>query len=193
MMGHNELTEHKAEIRAKLKQIRASIPNHDRLTYSSTITQKILELDEIKSAQNVFIYISYASEVNTHELINTLLKKGISLTVPKIINADYMHAVPFTSWNDLETGQLGILTPKGSDPKTVDFDVAITPGLGFTTTGYRIGYGRGYYDKWFAEHPVKHKIALAFEEQILEELPIDEYDIPVDKIISEDRIIISKT
>ena len=65
----------------------------------------------------------------------------------------------------------------------------ITPGLGFTYGGYRIGYGRGYYDKWFAKHTVKHKIAPAFERQILEDLKVSELDIPVDKIVTEDRMI----
>ena len=191
-MEYNDLTEQKAEIRAKLKQIRATIPKHDRLIHSKIITQKILELDEIKAAHHVFIYISYASEVNTHDLINTLLKQGKNLAVPKIIKAEPMIATAFTGWDDLISDTLGILTPANTIPYPDIIDLVVTPGLGFTQSGYRIGYGRGYYDKWFAEHPVQQKIALAFEAQILDELPIDEFDIPVNKIITEDRIIKTK-
>jgi len=186
-MEYNDLTEQKAEIRAKLKQIRATIPKHNRLIHSKIITQKILELDEIKAAQHVFIYISYASEVNTHDLINTLLKQGKNLAVPKIIKAEPMIATAFTGWDDLISDTLGILTPANTIPYPDTIDLVVTPGLGFTQSGYRIGYGRGYYDKWFAEHPVQQKIALAFEAQILDELPIDEFDIPVNKIITEDQ------
>ena len=188
-MEYSDLTERKAEIRAKLKQIRGSIPKHERLIHSKVITQKILELDEIKAAQHVFIYISYASEVGTHNLINRLLEQGKNLAVPKIVNADTMIATTFTSWDALIPDKLGILTPVNATPYPDTIDLVVTPGLGFTPTGYRIGYGRGYYDKWFAEHPVHHKIAPAFEEQILDKLPIDEFDIPVNKIITEDRII----
>jgi len=191
-MEYNDLTEQKAEIRAKLKQIRATIPKHNRLIHSKIITQKILELDEIKAAQHVFIYISYASEVNTHDLINTLLKQGKNLAVPKIIKAEPMIATTFTGWDDLIPDTLGILTPANTIPYPDTIDLVVTPDLGFTQSGYRIGYGRGYYDKWFAEHPVQQKIALAFEAQILDELPIDEFDIPVNKIITEDRIIKTK-
>jgi len=188
-MKYNDFTQQKAEIRAKLKQIRASIPKHDRLTHSKIITQKNLELDEIKAALHIFIYISYASEVDTHELINTLLEQGKMLAVPKIINAETMIATAFTDWETLIPDNLGILTPANVTPYPEPIDIVVTPGLGFTPAGYRIGYGRGYYDNWFAEHPVKHKIALAFEAQILDELPINEFDIPVDKIITEDQII----
>jgi len=188
-MKYNDLTEQKAEIRAKLRHIRASIPKHDRLTHSKIITQKILELDETKTALHVFIYISYTSEVDTHDLINTLLEQGKKLAVPKIINAETMIATAFTDWEALIPDKLGILTPANAIPYPEPIDNVVTPGLGFTPAGYRIGYGRGYYDKWFAKHPVQHKIALAFEAQILDELPINEFDIPVDKIITEDQII----
>lgn len=186
---NNDLLAQKADIRTRLKQIRASLSPDERQISSRSITQKTLELDAIKTAQRLFIYISYGTEVDTHELIDVLQEQGKSLAVPKIIDSHKMIAVTFTTWNDLEAGQLGILTPKNTTPMNADIDIAITPGLGFTQKGYRIGYGRGYYDKWFAEHPVKHKFALAFEAQILDELPVDEFDIPVNKIITENQII----
>ena len=158
-------------------------------THSKIITQKILELEETKVALHVFIYISYADEVDTHNLINTLLKQEKKLSVPKIINAETMIATAFTDWEALIPDKLGILTPANAIPYPEPIDLVVTPGLGFTPAGYRIGYGRGYYDKWFAEHPIQHKIALAFEAQILDKLPINEFDIPVDKIITEDQII----
>ena len=84
----------------------------------------------------------------------------------------------------------GILTPPGNQPCPGPYDIVITPGLGFTVTGQRIGYGRGYYDRWFTEHPVENKIALAFEVQLIKEIPHAGYDIPVDILITEKRIIV---
>ena len=186
---NSALAAQKAEFRAKLKEIRAAIPQTDRETFSKTITQTVLALEEISLARHIFIYISYGNEVGTHELIDALLTQGKQLCVPKIINSASMLAVPFSSWQELKTGQLGILTPKDSNPVTATIDVVITPGLGFTEEGYRIGYGRGYYDQWFSQHPVQHRIALAFADQILDELPVDEFDIPVSKILTNTRII----
>ena len=183
------ITEQKAEIRTRLKQIRAAIPQKERQKRSQTITRKLLDLAEIQRSQHLFIYISCDGEVGTHDLINDLLKQGKTLAVPKIIDSDHMVAVAFTGWDELETGQLGILTPTSSEPAAVNFDVVITPGLGFTTDGYRIGYGRGYYDKWFATNPVQQKIALTFDAQVIDTLPVSELDIPVNMVVTETRII----
>ena len=100
-----------------------------------------------------------------------------------------MIAVPFSGWDDLIPGELGILTPRGEDTISGNIDIAITPGLGFTRTGQRIGYGRGYYDQWFSGNSVAHKIALSFEAQILDSLPVTVTDIPVDIIVTEQEII----
>ena len=117
------------------------------------------------------------------------MNSKINEKIEEIINSDQMVAVAFNDWSELETGQLGILTPTSCEPAAVNFDVVITPGLGFTTQGYRIGYGRGYYDKWFATHQVQHKIAVTFDDQIIETLPVTEFDVPVNKIVTESRII----
>ena len=100
-----------------------------------------------------------------------------------------MIAAPFSGWDELIPGELGILTPAGEEPFKTDIDIVITPGLGFTRTGHRIGYGRGYYDKWFARNSVAHKIAVTFEAQIVDSLPVAETDIPVDIIVTEQGII----
>ena len=68
--------------------------------------------------------------------------------------------------------------------------VSITPGLGFTLTGHRMGFGRGYYDKWFVQNKVKHKIALAFEAQLVDEIPVEDNDVLMDKIVTEKRVIV---
>lgn len=188
-MQHNTLAALKAEIRAKLKQIRASIPADMRTIYSETITRTLLSLAEIQAAHTIFLFISYGNEVHTHELLKYFLNQGKILAVPKILPTKTMIAVPFSRWEDLAPGELGILTPPGEIPYTGDFDVVITPGLGFTPAGYRIGYGRGYYDKWFASHKVNHKIAITFEEQIMDKLPVDDSDVMIDMIVTEKRII----
>ena len=100
-----------------------------------------------------------------------------------------MLAVPFDSWEALQPGQLGIPSPVATEPLATPVDVCITPGLGFSPTGGRLGYGRGYYDRWFASHPPLVKAALAYECQLLDNLPVDENDVPMDMIITEKRVI----
>lgn len=188
-MADDKLIDQKAAIRKQLKQIRASIPAPVRKAYSETIFNSLIGLEEIIHASSVFIYISYENEVDTHHLLKYFLKQGKSIAVPKILASKIMIAVPFTGWDELIAGELGILTPAGEEPFKTAIDIVITPGLGFTRTGYRIGYGRGYYDKWFARNSVAHKIAVTFEAQIMDSLPVAVTDIPVDIIVTEQRTI----
>ena len=188
-MAENLLADQKAAIRKQLKQIRASIPAPVRMAYSEAIFNFLIGLDEIHHAKSAFIYISYGNEVDTHQLLKYFLHQEKLLAIPKILATKNMIAAPFSGEEELVPGELGILTVAGEEPFNTDIDIVITPGLGFTRTGYRIGYGRGYYDKWFARNPVGHKIAVTFEAQIVDSLPVAVTDIPVDIIVTEKRII----
>ena len=188
-MNPSDIKSQKSEIRARLKELRITISPETRKNYAANIARRLLALEEITSAGTIFIYISTASEVDTHGLIRHFLDQGKTLAVPKIINSSTMIATRFTRWEDLFPGQLGILTPKGDLPYEGNIDIAITPGLGFTPKGHRIGYGRGYYDKWFARNKSIKKIALAYEAQVVNEIPAGKKDIPVDIIVTEQRVI----
>jgi len=188
-LPESSLQDQKKAVRSRLKAIRAAIPESERIARSAAIEARLLTMQEIQQAQVIFIFISYLNEVDTHGLLKYFLERGKTLAVPKILPSRPMIAVPFQSWDDLEKDAMGILTPSATEPYRGGVDVAITPGLGFTTEGYRIGYGRGYYDRWFATNSVQHKIALAFEAQLVKELPLEETDLPVDAIVTEDRII----
>ena len=125
------------------------------------------------------------NEVETNSLISFIIKQRLTLFVPKVINNIEMIAIKLDSLSDLEPDNIGILTPKSGEILLEPIDIAITPGIGFTKTGGRIGYGRGYYDRWFSKNLVKTKIGIAFEEQIVEKLPLEETDIPVDMLITD--------
>jgi 5-formyltetrahydrofolate cyclo-ligase len=185
----NTLQEQKAEIRTRLKQVRASMPASLRKAHSKLIHGHLAGLNEVISAKRVFIYVSFASEVDTHTIIRQFLEEGKSLAVPKIINTDHMVSVCFSSWEDLSPDVMGIPTPTSSTPDSDPFDIVITPGVGFTIAGGRLGFGRGYYDKWLSANTVKTRIALAFEAQLIDDLPKGADDIPVDIIVTEKRVI----
>lgn len=189
MNGQITLFEEKKQLRDSLKQRRAEISEPDRESYSKIISDQLFGLKEIQEANVVFAYISYATEVVTHNILKKLLADGKKVVVPKILSSKQMVAQHFDDWDDLEPGTLGILTPKNGEITNEPVDIAITPGLGFTEKGHRIGFGAGYYDRWFATHEVRMKVAIAFETQIVASLPIEETDIPVDRILTEKRLI----
>jgi 5-formyltetrahydrofolate cyclo-ligase len=180
----------KAAMREHLKAARSRLTAEQHAQYSDRIVRQLLSLPEIDAADTLFIYISADMELNTHTLINTLLNDGKTLAVPRILDRKTMVAVAFDDWNQLQPAQLGILAPVSSEPFPGRFDVIITPGLGFTPKGYRIGYGAGYYDRWFDRHPEGIRIAPAFDLQLVDDLPIDETDCPVHRIITEKRDVV---
>ena len=183
------ITDEKKRLRAQLKAAREAIPEAQRLAYSRTIVDRLSGLAVVQQSQRCFVFISSGTEVHTHDLIKQLLREGKDVAVPKIVSKTQMIASRLHNWSGLEPAQLGILTPIRAEPVEDAFDVVITPGLGFTAAGHRIGFGAGYYDRWFAAHQVKCKIAIGFEAQIVPNIPTTATDIPVDAIITEARII----
>ncbi len=181
------LTQQKALLRERLKQNRRTMARERRVEFDQAIYVRLQA--DIGQADTIFCYISAADEVNTHPIIDRLRQSGKTVVVPRIINYDKMIAVRFTDWADLRVGQLGILTPDTDDEWQSGVDLCITPGLGFTLDGKRIGFGKGYYDKWFAAHPHGARTALCYECQIVETIPTFETDIRVEKIITEQRVI----
>ena len=179
----------KAQLRSVLIQRRSQIRAERRTRYSQTIQRRLMNLPEFRTCRSVFCFVSLAEEVDTHGLLDSMLGEGKLLAVPKIVDSKEMIFVPFKYWSELLPGQMGILTPVSTIPYKGGTDICITPGIGFSENGRRLGYGRGCYDKWFATHTVKCKIAIAFECQILDKLPTGTHDIAVDIIVTEERII----
>lgn len=188
MESKNPLAVQKAQLRVCLKQIRAEIPADRRAKFSKVIARRLFALEQVRAAQSLFVYISAGNEVETHGILRSLLAEGKRVLVPKIIGRR-MLACHFTGWEDLQPGGLDILVPVHAEPYEGRVDIAVTPGLGFTVEGHRLGFGAGYYDQWFASHQVRLKVALSFEVQIVGSIPVDSCDIPVDVILTEQRTI----
>ena len=183
------LHEQKLRLRNELKQRRSELPENKRNKMSKQIINFLHEIEDFNQAKNIFCYMSYLSEVETSPLINHFIEQDLTLAVPKIIGNTEMIAVELTHLTDIEPDKMGIMTPKSNQKVSLPFDIAITPGVGFTDKGDRLGYGRGYYDRWFVNNEVKTKIGIAFEAQVVETLPTEETDISLDILVTEERII----
>ncbi len=182
----------KQEIRKSMKERKSGLKESDRAAYSNIILEKLFQTSEYKKCGKVFSYVSFNKEVITTKLITTALLLQKKVAVPKIIGNE-MKFYYINSLEDLSPGILGItepITKKEAVPEKED--LIIVPGLAFDLHKNRIGYGRGYYDGFFMKYgniPLK-KIALAFDFQVVSELPSEKHDIKVDKIITQDGIII---
>ena len=183
----------KDKIRKDLIQIRRNIPKKEVLGKSKKIEKNLFELDGFKNAESILFYISYGNEVFTHDMIKGCLKMGKNVIVPiSDVESKKLTLSRLDDWKDLEKGAYNILEPREETIQEVsvfDMDLVIVPGVGFDEHGCRIGHGEGYYDCLLRDSTNAIHIGLAFEKQIVDEIPIEEHDIPVDIIITEERLI----
>jgi 5-formyltetrahydrofolate cyclo-ligase len=174
----------KATLRQRLKQARAGLEPEQMAREAAAVAAALSDLPEIGRARSVFCYLSSPEELATDAVIDALLARGVEVAVPLVIDRTTMVAVAFPGWDAVETGAFRIRQPKVSGPVLDDIDVVVTPALGFSRTGARIGYGGGYYDRWFEAHPRAHRIGVAFDSQLLPSLPLERHDVLMHRLIT---------
>ena len=141
-------------------------------------------MDEYKSAKTIGLYAGSDNEVMTAPLIARALGAGKKVAMPRVED-ERLAWRWITSMRDLDPGGFSILEPKPKLPKATvnDLDMIVLPGVAFDKRGNRIGYGLGFYDKALVGYQGV-TVALAFDCQIVENIPSDEWDIPVGKILT---------
>jgi 5-formyltetrahydrofolate cyclo-ligase len=181
------LQKQKNELRQKLKNLRNSMLLPEKKNAEDAIMAKFLE--KFTSSFCFGVYFPINSEVSPLEIIEHLHVAGKTIALPVIAKDD----MEFKLWPHREPLVQGkfSLQPQISNAVLVP-EVAITPLLGFDRSGNRIGYGWGYYDKYFTLHPSIYKVGLAFALQEMPSLPCNEWDIKLDLIITENEIILPK-
>lgn len=182
------LSEKKNHFRKIFSGLRLTLGDEDVSKKSSQISQKILEIDGVKDAEKILAYIPINKEVETREIIDGLLKMRVNVFVPAFWNNNYV-ACRFTSWSNLEVGPFEILQPKHFDVLDIgNINVALIPGIAFSKAGFRLGYGEGVYDRLFSKSRV-FKIGLAYDFQVIDDLPTEEHDLKMDLVVTEKRIV----
>jgi 5-formyltetrahydrofolate cyclo-ligase len=190
----------KKRLREKLLKKRDSIPPEQKALQETSIEKRLFELDNFKKADSILMYVSFRSEVNTRKFLDDIHKMGKRLILPLV---DARHKVlklyEVKDNSELAPGYMGIPEPDVRENRRVtikDIDLVVIPGTGFDIQGNRLGYGGGYYDRLLSYESkqlaeVEHipTVALAFEEQIGEEIPAEPHDIQVDMIITDKRLI----
>jgi 5-formyltetrahydrofolate cyclo-ligase len=144
---------------------------------------------EFAAARVVMLFLSSPTEIDTAPLALKSWQAGKTVVVPRV-SWDQRRMLPteITSLNTgLTTTGPGVREPIGGKPIPVDFiDLVIVPGLGFTPTGYRIGRGMGFYDRFLAQPEfIGVSCGMAFEEQIVEQLPVLDHDMPLSMLATD--------
>lgn len=166
-------------LREKYKKIRKNINKEE----SINIINKLFECDLYKKSDALFIYVSINDEVDTHFLIKEALKEKTVLVPYCISGTNDMYPVKIESFDDLKVGSFNILEPKKVTEYKGKIDLSIVPGIVFSKSGHRLGYGKGFYDKFLKEHSCV-KIGLSYDELVVNDLPYNDLDVKMDMIFT---------
>lgn len=179
----------KAKVRKSCLDQRASLGEEERKNKSWLIRQKVLDLPEFKQAQAVMLFLNFRDEVETTALAETTIASKKRLILPRCAPNGILLPIEVRDLRgDIEPGLWGIREPKLNLDKVEpsEIDLVIVPGAGFDLQGNRLGYGGGYYDRFFMLiKPSVPRIAIAFECQIIEEVPVDMHDAKMNRLITE--------
>lgn len=186
----------KKEIRKSIIKNRDLIDANVKQEMDDSIFEKFINSNFYKCADVIFTFVSFASEVDTKKIIEYAIKDKKTVCVPKVISKDEGFIIyKINGLMDLEEGFYGILEPKNTceiiDYESIDF--ILMPGVAFDKFGGRIGYGGGFYDRYLSS--LKRdipKIAIAYDLQIVDKIPMTGLDIYIDGLITEKEIIIFK-
>ena len=172
------------------KTLRASIRAQKRAMTEEMIVEKSEKLGQLfrmsesyQKADSIYGYLPYNQEVRTVAMLEQAIRDGKRVAVPKCYG-DEMRFIWMDDLSQVEKGYCGIPEPIQDAPVADDPDaLVLMPGLAFTAQGQRIGYGGGFYDKFLAKEPNHPTLALCYSFQMVDEIPVEEFDKPVDCVL----------
>lgn len=182
-MSQEDINNQKKEVRRLIKERKKVFPPQQALDDSEKIFEQVERLPQFKEAKSILAYWSLPDEVSTHKFV--LKWAGKKRLILPVVVGDTLELRYFGGLSTLVTSDsFGIQEPKAeeiADPKEVD--LAIIPGVAFDSKGNRLGRGKGFYDR-FLKQTNAYKVAVGFHFQILDNIPVDSFDIPVDLVIT---------
>lgn len=186
--------ETKKQIRIRSLKARDALTEEERNQKSRKICERLLQSSFFEEAQDILLYASYGSEVQTQQIFDQAVSEGKQVFYPRVMDGETMQFFQVTDLSALQEGYRGIREPRADGAaytqpgrKAGRRALLIMPGAAFDREKNRIGYGKGFYDRFLGAGFAGMKIALAFDVQILQEnqIPAQETDVRPDLILSE--------
>ncbi len=178
----------KAQIRAFLLNRRRSLTQQERTYLSKRIVEKLKGLESLLKSKKPALFCPFDNEPDITPLFSCVINTVGFVILPKV-KGDSIVLYSVQKMDDLEIGSFCIMEPTNGeriDPKDIDF--ILVPGVAFDKKGYRLGFGKGYYDRLLSRTEA-FKVGVCYSFQVLEALPIDPWDVPVDLVVTEDFLI----
>lgn len=183
---NSNVTSEKELIRERIKKKKQQLTDKEKEIEAANVFEKIEALPEFINAHNIMIYWSMPDELPTHDFIIRWSKKKTMLL--PVVKGEDMLIKPFSTKEELKQGSLGIWEPDTQKEYLNSIDLVIVPGVAFDRNKSRLGRGKGYYDRYFINKRIV-KIGVCFDFQLLESIPIDSFDIKMDKVVTNSILI----
>ncbi len=193
MMPQDEITDLKTAIRTAAHAARKAQP--DKEAVSARITDRVMAMPQYQQAHCVMWYVDVRDEARTRHALPQALQSSQKIVVPYCVDGE-LELFYLESIDELELGMYKILEPRadlrdvaGKNVDVKELDFVMVPGVGFDRSGGRTGHGKGYYDKLLENaRPDTPLVALGFECQLFDEIPMQSHDIYMDAVVTEDAI-----
>ncbi len=192
-MKRLSLKEEKLRVRRELKETAAAFSKSYISEASREVCEKVLQSSEFRDSSVIFGYLSFRNEISVDGVLEEALRLGKTVAVPWIFSQTEMKAVLLHSLYNLPLDRYGIRT--APEPVTLvepgTIDLILVPGAGFAVTGHRMGRGAGFYDR-FLTYVRGFRLGITCDRLLRDGIPVDEYDQPVEALVTETRFIYCK-
>lgn len=173
----------KQTLRKEIREKKRAMTEAQIVEKSEKLGQLFVTSEAYQQAKTIYGYLPYNQEVRTVAMLQQALADGKRVAVPKCYG-DEMRFIYLDDLSQVEKGYCGIPEPIADEPVADDKTaLVLMPGMAFTKEGLRMGYGGGFYDKFLASEPDHPTLALCYDFQMVEHIPTEEYDIPVDTVL----------
>ena len=194
--GRPSLKLQKNELRKQYLEKRKAIPQEQKSEYDSAICKRIMATASFRYSTTVLVYSALPSEIDLTELVNASYAMGKRVAFPRCVpDTPFMNFHFVDDVSALTKGSFSIMEPAADAPiwrpSSNDRAICIIPAVIFDAEGHRIGYGKGYYDRYLSGKPIQ-RIGVIYDQLMVKELPHGKYDLSVDFIVSEKKLITVK-
>lgn len=177
----------KAALRAQIREKKRAMRPEEVRERSAALAERLFAHPAWKEAKAVYTYLSYNQEVCTEPIIRRAFLEGKCVAAPRVVGNE-IRFFRLSSPDDTVPGYRGIPEPvQTALPADDPHALVLAPGLAFTKEGRRLGYGGGFYDRFFASEPEHFVLALCFDFQIVDSLPVEPHDRLVDAVMTEEE------
>jgi 5-formyltetrahydrofolate cyclo-ligase len=188
----SQLIESKRRLRQQMSRLRNDVPPADSALAGQVAARALMDLELAKCAPRIALYAALPYELPTRPLFDAVVEKTGAALLPRTVDPLGLAFFAVECWEDLRPGAFGVLEPRNdaSAVRLMPGDLVVVPGVAFDADGYRLGHGKGYYDRAFAAElgDAPTLVGFGYEFQIVDAVPHDQRDRQMDAIVTDRKV-----